>query len=132
MEEELIARLLSKPELQTLVGNRITLGQRIQGEELPAITILEISPGRQYVHSGASGINNPRIQFDCYGRTSAAAKAVRDALTVILEQKETQGTVDFSVSLLDAERGPIVEDDGGGAKTHRYSIDFFVWFSRAA
>ena len=132
MEEELIARLLSKTELTDLVGQRITLGQRIQGEPLPAITILEISPGRMYLHSGAAGIGDPRIQFDVYGATSAEAKAVRDALRLILETKETQGSVDFSVSLLDAERGPIIEDNGGGSKTRRYSSDFIVWFSSAA
>lgn len=132
MEEELIARLLGEASLTDLVGDRISLGQRNQGDPLPALTILEISPGRRYLHSGADKTGDPRIQFDSYGATSADALAVRKALTAILETRKTQGTVNFSVSLLDAERGPIIEDNGGGSKVHRYSSDFIVWFSRAA
>lgn len=132
MEEELIARLLGETSLTDLVGERINLGERPQGEALPAIRILQISPGRSYIHSGACTLSNPRIQFDCYGATSLSALAVKRALTAILETKATEGTVDFSHSLLDAERGPLVEDTGGGSKVHRYSSDFIVWFSRAA
>jgi len=132
MEEALVARLLASPSLSALVGNRITWGERVKKEPLPAITMLGVSPGRNYVHGGADPTGNPRIQFDCYGTTSAQAKAVARALCDMLEAPATQGGIAFSVALLDAERGPLIEDVGGGLKVHRYSLDFFVWFSPAA
>lgn len=132
MEEQLVARLLGTPSLSALVGNRITWGERVKKEPLPAITMLGVSPGRNYVHGGADPTGNPRVQFDCYGATAAGAKAVARALRDTLETPATQGGIAFSVALLDAERGPLIEDTGGGLKVHRYSLDFFVWFSPAA
>lgn len=132
MQQELTARLLATPALSALVGNRITWGERVKKEPLPAITIMEVSPGRNYVHAGADPTGSPRLQFDCYGRTSVEAKAVADALIATLEQPATQGTIAFSKSILEAERGPLIEDVGGGLKVHRFSQDFFVWFSPAA
>ncbi len=132
MEEALVARLLGTPALSALVGNRITWGERVKKEQLPAITMLGVSPGRSYVHGGADQTANPRIQFDCYGATANQAKAVARALRDTLETPATQSGIDFSVSLLDAMRGPLIEDTGGGLKVHRYSLDFFVWFSPAA
>lgn len=132
MEDELTARLLATPALTALVGNRITWGQRVQKEGLPAITLLGVSPGRSYLHSGADPTGNPRIQFDCYALTSAAAKGLARTLRSVLETPATQGGIRFSVALLDSERGPLIEDVGGGLKVHRYSLDFFIWFSPAA
>ena len=132
MEDELTARLLATPALTALVGNRITWGERVKKEPVPAITMLGVSPGRTYVHSGPDPTANPRIQFDCYAPTSLQAKAIARALTETLETPATQGSIKFSVALLDAERGPLIEDVGGGLKVHRYSLDFFVWFSPAA
>lgn len=136
MEEQLVARLLATPSLSALVGNRINWGERVKKELLPAITMLCVSPGRNYVHGGADPCGNPRIQFDCYGATAAEAKSVARALRDTLETPATVahslGDIAFSAALLDAERGPLVEDTGGGLKVHRYSLDFFVWFSPAA
>lgn len=132
MEEQLVARLLGTPSLSALVGNRITWGERVKKERLPAITMLGVSPGRNYVHGGADPTGNPRVQFDCYGASAMQAKAVARALRDTLEAPATVGGIAFSVALLDAERGPLIEDTGGGLKVHRYSLDFFVWFSPAA
>lgn len=132
MEEDLTARLLATPALSALVGNRITWGQRDQDKPLPALVLTNVSPGRTYLHGGADPTANPRIQFDCYGRTASEAKALSRALIGTLESPAVQGATAFSVALLDAERGPLIEDVGGGLKVHRYSLDFLIWFSPAA
>lgn len=132
MEEALTARALADAGLQPLIADRFTWGERVQGEPLPAITAMNVSSGRFYLHSGADSIGNPRIQFDCYGKTSAEARAVATALRDMLETKAVVGGVSFSVSLLEAFRGPLIEDVGGGRKVHYYSLDFFVWFSPVA
>lgn len=132
MEEALVARLLGTPALSALVGNRITWGERVKKEPLPAITMLGVSPGRNYVHGGVDPCAAPRIQFDCYGSSAASAQTLARTLRDTLETPAIHGGIDFSVSLLDAMRGPLIEDVGGGLKVHRYSLDFFVWFSPAA
>ena len=132
MEEALTARLLATPALSGLVGGRITWGKRDQAAGLPALTIRDVSPGRNYLHSGADPTGNPRLQFDCYGASKGDAKALSDALIATLEKRGAQDGIAFSVALLDGKRGPLTEDVGGGLKVHRYSLDFFVWFSPAA
>ena len=132
MEEALTARLLGAPALTALVAQRITWGERIKKEPLPAIVLTMVSPGRNYLHNGADPTGNPRIQFDCYANNSSEAKAVAHSLRDVLEIKTTQSGIAFSVALLDAERGPMIEDVGGGLKGHRYSLDFFIWFSPVA
>ena len=132
MEEALTARLIGAPSLAPLVGTRINWGERPKKDPLPAIAMLIVSPGRCYVHSGADPTGSPRVQFDCYGTTFAQAKAVARALRDILEEPAEQDGIAFSKSILDAERGPLAEDVGGGLKVYRVSMDFFVWFSPAA
>ena len=132
MEEALTARLLATPALAALTGNRITWGERVKTEALPAIVMLTVSPGRNYVHAGADTTGNPRVQFDCYAQTALAAKELARTLRDTLETPATQGAVRFSAALLEALRGPLTEDVGGGLKVYRYSLDFFVWFSPAA
>lgn len=132
MEEALTARVLAMAPLIAIIDNRATWGQRVPGEPVPAVTMIQISPGRFYLHSGADGTGSPRVQFDCYGSNAAEALAVKKALIAGMEQRATHNGIAFSVALLDAERGPMFEDVGGGDKTVRYSLDFFVWFSPAA
>jgi len=132
MEEALIALLLASAPVAALAGSRGNWGERPQKEPLPGFTLLIVSPGRGYVHGSPDALGNPRVQVDCYGTTFAQAKALARAIRDTLEAGGTQGSIRFTPSLLEAERGPMIEDVGGGRKAHRVSMDFFVWFSPAA
>lgn len=132
MEDALTARLLACPSLSAIIGTRLNWGERVPGEPLAALTALLVSPGRGYVHAGADTISNPRVQFDCYAASSLECRALARALRDEMEQPATIGGVAFSVALVDGERGPVIEDIGGGAKVHRWRMDFIVWCSPAA
>ena len=61
--------LLSIPAITNIVGTRIKpmhLGVDVEGKKVPAITYLQLSPGRYYSHSGHSGLSHPVIQFSCW------------------------------------------------------------------
>ena len=132
MEEALTTRLLASAALTAIVGTRINWGRRVQGEGLPALTMLNVSPGRTYHYKGAAGLAGPRVQFDGYALDFLTAKAIGRALIATLEQPAVIGGIAFSPAFLDAERGPDTEDLGGGAQVQRISMDFFIWFSPAA
>lgn len=132
MHEQLTARLLGVEPLTALIGQRFNWGRRVKKEGLPALTAMQVSPGRFTLHSGADATGNPRIQFNSYGATAAEAKAVKDALLTAMETKATEGGIAFSFAILDGERGPMIEDTGGGKTVARYEQDFIVWFSPAA
>lgn len=131
MEAELTTRLLACPPLAAMIGTRFNWGARAQGENLPALTALLVSPGRGYLHSGADSIASPRVQFDCYAASSDGCRLLAEALRTEMERPVTQGSVAFSVAQIDAERGPLIEDVGGGRKVHRRILDFIVWHSPA-
>ena len=132
MEEALTTRLLASAALTAIVGTRINWGRRVQGEGLPALTMLNVSPGRTYHYKGAAGLAGPRVQFDGYALDFLTAKAIGRALIATLEQPAVIGGIAFSPAFLDSERGPDTEDLGGGAQVQRISMDFFIWFSPAA
>lgn len=132
MEEALTARLLASTPLTSIVATRMNWGRRVQGEPLPALTMMNVSPGRTYTYKGAAGLAGPRVQFDGYALDFLTAKAIGRALITTLEAPLTIEGITFSGAFLDAERGPDTEDLGGGAQVHRISMDFFIWFSPAA
>lgn len=132
MEEALTARLLAAAPLTAIVGTRINWGMRVQGEPLPALTLMNVSPGRGYTYKGAAGLSGPRVQFDGYAPDFLTAKAIGRALITTLEAPLTIGGIAFSPAFLDAERGPETEDLGGGQRVERISMDWFIWFSPAA
>lgn len=132
MEEALVARLIAASAIQGIVGRRVNWGFRVQGEGLPALTLFNASPGRSYTYKGAAGLSGPRVQFDCWAPDFAAAKALARAVIAEVEAPATVAGVKFHGAFLDQERGPLIEDLGGGRKVHRISLDLFVWFSAAA
>lgn len=132
MEEALVARILAATAIQGIVGNRVNWGFRVQGEGLPALTLFSASPGRSYTYKGAAGLAGPRVQFDCWASDHATAKALARAVIATIEAPASVAGIEFQGAFLDQERGPLIEDLGGGRKVHRVSLDFFVWFSAAA
>lgn len=132
MQEALTARLLAAPTVAAIFSDRINWGVRPQGDPLPGAVLQVIYPGRMYTQAGADGIGNPRLQVDVYAATAAQALAGARAIRDLLEIPAIVDGIDFSISVQDAERGPVTEDIGGGAEAQRYSMDFIVWFSPAA
>lgn len=132
MEEALTARLLASEPLTEIVATRINWGRRVQGEPLPGLTLMNVSPGRSYTYQGPAGLSGPRVQFDGYALDFLTAKAIGRALITTLETPLTIGGIAFGPAFLAAERGPETQDLGGGAQVFGISLDFFIWFSPAA
>lgn len=128
MEEAIIARLLGTSGVAALVGARVYPGSVPQGEAMPAVVINVISGGPLYADDGEVGLDNVRIQIDCWGETYSSAKLlareVRESLSAF------SGTVDevtFPYILLDTIRDM---REGGGNQTEylfRTNMDFIVW-----
>ncbi|OYW87302.1 MAG: hypothetical protein B7Z20_05420 [Sphingobium sp. 32-64-5] len=130
MEADLIVRLLADSGLSALVGNRITLLERPQGESFPAVTLFRVSPGRSYTFSGASGSHGTLMQFDIWGLTPLSVAQVMTALTAALEQPATVGGTMFEMSFLQSERDSS-EDVPGLGTVARKSADFLIWWQPA-
>ncbi|UZW54967.1 DUF3168 domain-containing protein [Sphingobium sp. JS3065] len=126
MEADLIARLLADSGLMSLVGNRVNPLSRVDGEDLPAITLMKVSSGRSYTFDGPDDSAGGLFQFDIWARTVAAAKAIMAALLNALEKPAAVGGTQFGMSFLQSERDSLEEVPGEGT-IYRTSADFLIW-----
>lgn len=128
MEENLISLLLSDSGLSALVSSRIHPGSLPQGATLPAIVMNRISGAPQYSDEGETGLNEARVQLDCWADTYSQAKLVARAVIARLSAfSGTVGTTEFANIMLDDERD--LREGGGNAAEYpfRTSLDFSVW-----
>lgn len=128
MEEALIARLLATTGVSALVGSRVYPGSVPQGATMPAVVVNVISGGPLYADDGEVGLDNTRVQIDCWATTYSSAKtvarAVRDSLSAFVG---TVSGVTFPYILLDVTRD--LREPGANQSEYRYrtNMDFIVW-----
>ncbi len=131
MEEALIARLLADTGVAAIAGARVFPGSRPQGAALPAVVLNQISGGPLYADDGEVGLEQARIQIDCWAESYAAAKLLARAVTASLSAFEgTVGATTFQFIELDIEQD--LREGGGDAASYpfRTALDFLVWAER--
>jgi len=74
MEEALIALLLADPTIAALVGNSVFPVARPEGSTLPAIVLHRIGGAPLNADDGEVGLENARMQIDCWTRTYTEEK----------------------------------------------------------
>lgn len=84
MEEEVRALLLANSAVSALAGNRLNFGEHPQGADYPGAVLMTVSGDTDMHMNGGGGLEQSRLQVDCYGTTYKAAKdlsrAIIDAL----------------------------------------------------
>jgi hypothetical protein len=136
MEEALVARLRAATAVSARVatyGGRPVIDwvSRPDGSSLPALTLQGIDAARIYSHGGGLGLENKRVQFDCWAATYGAARLLARAVIAELETIETISGVAFDAGFLVADRDMMAEDLGGGVRVYRISLDFSLWYKPA-
>lgn len=123
--------LLARPAVAALVGQRFYQKRLPQGvATLPAVTTRIISETFDHALSGLGGIVQTRINFECFGDTSAVARSVADS--IIWSGIDTikgiyTGTNIRSVMVEDGRREFEDEDTSGGDyQRHVCAFDFMV------
>lgn len=131
VEERIIAKLLAASGVTALVSTRVYPVARPQGSTLPAVTLQRIDGAPLLTDEGDSGLENPRIQLDCWGTTYASAKAVARAVIAALNAFDgTLTGVNIPLIELEAERD-MPRESGTNVNEYlfRTSLDFLVWRS---
>jgi hypothetical protein len=127
MEEAIIARLLADSGLAAIVGTRVFPGSRPQGSALPAVVMNRISGGPLYADDGEVGLEQARIQIDCWAESYGEAKLLARAVTACLSAFDgTVGATTFEFIELENERD--LREGGSDAATYpfRTALDFVV------
>lgn len=129
MIAQLMTVLLGASAITSLVGTRIWPGSVPQGEALPSLVVNRISGRPLYADDGETGLEENRVQLDCYGLTYTDAEALRAAVQSTLSAYVADAT--FPYILLDVTRDM---RDGGSKETEypfRISMDFIIWYRSA-
>lgn len=129
MEADLIGMLLADPTVAGIVGARVYPFSIPQGAPMPAITVFRITGGPEYADDGEIGLENPRVQIDCWGDTYTAAKALSVAACALLSglRDVTFGATTFRYIMIVDVRD--LREGGANSEAYRYrtSIDFTIW-----
>ena len=131
MEEAIIVKLLGDGGVAAIVGTRVFPGSRPQASALPAIVLNRISGGPDYADDGEVGLEQGRIQIDCWAETYSGAKLLARAVTASLSAFEgTVGGTTFQFIALDIERDLREGGSNADAYPFRTVLDFLVWAER--
>lgn len=131
MEEALIAHLLADAGVTALVGARVFPGSLPQKLDMPALVFTRVDGAPLYADDGEVGLEDPRIQIDCWGLTYTAAKLLARAVVERLSAFDgTVGATTFQYIMLDAERDFREGGSNNAEYLYRTSLDFTVWNER--
>ena len=120
MEENLVARLSA-----LATGATVDWFDRPRGS-FPAIVLTKVSPGRDWTMDGPDGLDEPRVQIDCWSRRKDEAAGLARSVLAELEQERTVGTTLFHPASLESERYAADDLDGGGV-AYRVQQDFMFY-----
>lgn len=130
MQEALTARLLASASIEASAGDRISWGERPQGEALPALSMELIDGGRDYTHEGPVDLTYGLVQFDCWANTYLEAVQLSRALIAEMEAPASVPAfnVAFEESLLERHFDRPAENLDNGVKVFGVTLDFRVPF----
>lgn len=84
MEEAFAALLLNDTAVSALVGQRVNYLKHPQGQPYPAIVLNVIDDGAGYTLEGEDGLDQGRVQVDCYADDYASAKTLSRTVRAVL------------------------------------------------
>jgi hypothetical protein len=129
MISQLMTILLGASAITTITGARIWPGSIPQGEPLPALVVNRISGRPLYADDGETGLEENRVQIDCYALTYTLAESLRAAVQSTLSAYVADAV--FPYIMLDVTRDL---RDGGSKESEypfRISMDFIIWYRSA-
>jgi hypothetical protein len=128
LDEGIFAYLKATAGITALVSSRIYPLVLPQEPTLPALVVTRISTPRIVSHdtSGATGdLISPRYQFDAWGTSQAATKAIADALRAALNGKTgAAGGITLRAALSEDEAHDYDPETG----LYRIRSDYFIWY----
>lgn len=117
IEEAIYAHLSTSTALTAIVSNRIYPIMMPQEPTIPAVTYQRVSNVHINAISGACGLDNIRIQIDCWTTSYSAAKTLGDVL------RKAMASAPFTALQLSDE--DIYDPD---TEIYSVSMDYSCWY----
>lgn len=125
MEEALRAKLLANTAIAALI-QRVAWIDRPDLSALPAITLMQIGAGRNYLHCGADRLIQPLVQFDFWAASQDGAVELERLVTAEMETASVHEGVMFDPAFLEAQQDFDPEDIDGGGRVYRRISDWRI------
>lgn len=128
MEEALRSLIVSDAGVGALVSTRVYWRQAPQSVDADFINLTRVSGQRDYHMASPSGLENSRVQADCWASSYSAAKAIARAVAnAVSGYKGTVGGKRLQGVFIDSERDDDFETTGGRETRFRTSLDLILW-----
>jgi hypothetical protein len=121
---DLRARIEANAGVAAIVGGAVSWFEKNRKDGYPCVILNTIDPGRDWTHGGPSGLDEPRVQIDSYGKTLAEADALALAVRAAMESGGTFGGSVFGPGMLESEVTATEDEQDGGQRLYRVSQDY--------
>lgn len=121
---DLKARIEGNAGVSAIVGGAVSWFEKKRTDPYPCVILSTIDPGRDWHHGGPSGLDEPRVQIDCYGTTPAQADSLALAVRAAMEAPGTIGGTKFGPGFLESEVTQTEGEQDGGQRLYRVSQDY--------
>lgn len=121
LESKIFSLLTTNTAVKAIVADRVYPVELKPGCRLPAISYQRISGNYDADLEGNSGLEQPRIQIDCWGLGYVQAKDLAKAVRAAMASATIAANGFTSLCITDAD----IYDDA--ANYHGVSIDFSCW-----
>lgn len=113
------AVLVAAGPVTALVGDRISVNPRAQGDQLPAIVLRVVSTVPNFHLRGDANLDEVRVQVDNFAATNTAAASLSDAVRTALSAADR---------VLNSE----IDDYDPTTEAHVVSQDYLIWIDPTA
>ncbi len=133
VDEELGKYLASDGVVAAMTNGRIRPVRLRQTDAMPAIRWQRISGRHIHFQGGRTGLEQPRIQVDCYASTYSEAKQLATAVRhAIYEFAGVRGDINVRQARLDNDTDGFENvDDGSDEGRYRVQQDWLIWSTEA-
>ena len=121
MEQDLRALLLAG--LTGMTADRLNWGEHPQGAAGPYVVLYLVSWNMGHTQQGPDGLEQARVQVDCYADTFGAARGLaRQVMGLLDGYRGGQFQAIFSAGMRMSREA----DENGGEAIYRASLDFII------
>ncbi len=131
--ETVVHILLQDPGIFAITGDRIFPDRLPDATDFPAVVVQKAAGAGEYTNTGDAGIENARIQIDCYSAKGSAdcvalKQLVRRRLSGFKGGRESGSpcAIDASFCINDSA-GPAQQTERAGPRLWRRMLEFNIW-----
>ena len=91
MLEDMCSHLKGQLPIKQLVGERVNVLYRNQGDPLPAMILRRVGGKHEYDLSGGAGFNNAAVEFESHAESYSAAVQLAETVREVLDTMRKRG-----------------------------------------